>query len=156
MSLSILRAQLHTSELGEKTVADKACILSLIGILIRYYSELNQLGISRIVQPEQVSARLLQSRRILAHCSRGNTGQQLSRTVTQALVQVGMNLAGIRTPLTRELLLGIVPGKFVQHIVGRFVGSIIIGMGDIGYGNRLAAVVPAYPVGIRQIDADRG
>ena len=71
-------------------------------------------------------------------------------------MEVGVDLVCVGAPFADQLFLGIVPGKFVQHVVRRFVGGLVIGVGDVGDGYGLAAIFLSDPVRIRKVYADWG
>ena len=76
--------------------------------------------------------------------------------MAEAFVEVGVDLVCVGAPFADQFFFGVVPGKFVQHVVRRFVGGLVIGVGDVGDGYGLAAIFLSDPVRIRKVYADRG
>ena len=85
---------------------------------------------------------------VLAHA-----GQQLSRTMTETLMQIHMHVTHQSAVFLRQFTLGVGEHELLVEPVS--LRCLVVGFGQVLYRHRLRAVVLADPVGIRQIDADR-
>ena len=154
VGFGILLAQLDTGELGEDAVADVAAVFSLVGLLVGQDAQLDELLVSQVVKGEEVGAGLLQRGGELLEGAGGGAGQQLAGAVAQALVEVGVQVAGQRTVFSAERDLVLIPGELGEDALGRLGSGLCVGVGDVGDGHGLGTVLLADPVGIRQVDAD--
>ena len=87
-------ARLDAGELGEQTVHDVLVILSLIGVRIVEDAQFYQFGVTQVVESEEVGTAFLEGCTVGLEGIGVNTGEQLARSVAQALVQVGVQLVG--------------------------------------------------------------
>ena len=156
MGLRIGPAKLHAVELHKEAVADIIGIFRLVGVGGRHNAELHHLGIGTVVQAEEVGAGLLQRGGIFAHRRGGNAGKKLAAAMAEAFVEIGVDLIRDGAVLPIKGLFLIAVGEFVEDILGAFAGGEIVGVGNVGNGHRLGAVLLADPVGVGKVDANRG
>ena len=156
MGLGVLLAEFHPGELGHDAIAYITGILRLVRILVRHDAEFHHLGIGAVVQAEEVGAGFLEGALVFTECGGGDTGQKLAGAVSEALVEVGVDLIHVVAVLLDHVDFVLVVCKLLEHAVRTLEGRGVIGVGDVGYGHALGAVFLAYPVGIGQIDADGG
>ena len=74
--------------------------------------------------------------------------------MTQTLVQVGMQIVAYITVLVYKCHGILIDNKLLFETTA--FRCLVVSIGDIADGDALAAVLSAYPVGIRQIDANGG
>ena len=124
-----LVARLDAYQLGHQAVHQVGIELGLVGIGIWQKSQLDQLGIGYIVEAEQVSTGLLDSRTISLQGIGVNAREQLARTVTEAFVQIGMKLVGQVGILVDIVQFGLAINKlFVEAIA---VGGLVVSIGNV-------------------------
>ena len=155
MRLCVLLAKFDAAELHQEAVPDVIGICSLVCLRVIQDAQLDHLRISHIVQSEQIGPSLLERRGIFTHGGRGNSRQQLAGAVPEALVQVGVDLICIIPEFTVCIDLRLVVRELLEGILRTFKGCHVVGVGDVGDGHRLGAIVPPDPVRVRQVDADR-
>ena len=146
-------AWLDTHELGHETIHHLLVVEALVCLFILQQTELYQLRVSHIVETEQVGTCLLDSRSVLLERIFGNAWHEFARTVTYALVEVGMQVATSTCFFVHSNHLWANHKLLVEAIA---FGCFVVGVGDIVDSNRLRTIVFANPVSIRQVDADWG
>ena len=156
MRLGVLAAKLNSRELSHYTVADVARVLGLVSLTVRDDSELDHLGIGAVVEAEEVGAGLLKRALVLAQGGGGHSRKELTAAVAEAFVQVGVDLVHHIAVFFHKVYLGLVPCELGQHALRLFERGGVVGVGDIGDGDALGAVLFAYPVGVRKVDSYRG
>ena len=140
-----------TDELGHQTIHHIGIILRLIGFLIRSQPQFHQFPVCDIVQSEEVGPRLLYRISVSLEGIRIYARQELSATMSQTLVEVGMQVVtDIPVFLDHPECLRINHELFLKTIT---MGGFIVGIGDITDGDALTAILGTDPVGIRQVDA---
>ena len=75
--------------------------------------------------------------------------------MAEALVKVGVNFVGEGEVFLRQRDFLLVIGKFGHRALWRFLGSKVVGVGDVGDGHRFRTVFAANPVSVRKIDSNR-
>ena len=129
--------------------------MGLVCLHIREYAQLHELRVGHIIEAEEVGAGFLEGGAVFLERIWRGAREQLSGAVSETLVQVGVNVVGDIEVFLGHIDFLLVEGELVQGALRRLLGSAAVGVGDVGYGNRLRTVVTAYPVRVRQVDADR-
>ena len=152
--LGVLLAQFDAGELGEDTVADITAVFSFVGLLVGEDAQLHEFLVCQVIKGKEIGTRLLQGGGELLQRTGRGARKQLAGAVAQAFVQVGVEVAGQRAVFAAEGDLLVIPGELGEDALGRLGRRLCIGVGDVGDGHGLGAVLLADPVGVRQVDAD--
>ena len=145
-------ARLDTRQLGHHAVQDIFRIAGLRHVERGYQPQFHHLRVTQVVEAEEVGAGLLERRAVTLQLVALHARRQLSRTVPQTLVQVGMQVVGQFAVLVHHLA---VPGTQHELLVEAVaVGGHVVGIGDVVDRDRLRTVFLADPVGIGKVDAD--
>ena len=73
--------------------------------------------------------------------------------MTQALMKIGVQVVGDEAILINPRVLCVVPNEFLAETIAE--RRLVVGLGDILYGDRLRAMILTDPVRVRQVDTDR-
>ena len=136
--------RLDAYELCHQSVHHLSVVLSLVGLGVGEQSQFHHLGVAQVVESEEVGTGLLDGRAVSLQRIGVYTGEQFARAVAQALVQVGMEVAGESIVLFEQLALHITVYKFLVEAVAQC--SHVVCLGEVTDGHRLGAVCAAYPV----------
>ena len=147
-------ARLDAGELSHQTVHHVLIVSSFVSIGRGEQTQFQNFGIGHVVEGEEVGASLLERRAVSLQSIGVYTGEQLARAVTQTLVQVGVQVVGLEQVFVDEVALGVAPNELVVESVT--LGSLLVSLGNVFDGYRLGAVQVANPVGVGQVDTDRG
>ena len=146
-------ALLDPNQLCHQAIHYIFIVFGLISLCIRHKSEFHQLGISEIVQTEKIGTRLFQSRTVGLQSIRIGIGKQFTGTMSQAFMQIGMQIVGDESVFLQSFALLIAPDKFLIETIS--LRSFVICLSDILDRNGFRTMIAANPVGIRQVDANR-
>ena len=92
VGLLYLATGFDADELRHQTVHDIAIVLCLVSLIIGQQSQLHELMVGNIIETKEVGTCLLDGIAISLQRIRISTWQQLSTTVSQTFVQVGMQV----------------------------------------------------------------
>ena len=144
--------RLDAVQLSHQTIHHLLVVASLISLGIGNDTQLYQLGIGHVIESKKVGASLFESRTVSLQSVGVDTGEQLARAVSQALMQVGVQVTCNTTILFEQFTLNIAVNKlFVETVT---LGSLGISLGYVVDSNRLRAMSGTYPVGIGEVDTD--
>ena len=152
MCLFHVVSRFDTHKLCHQAVHQIGIELGLVGICTRSQPQFHQFRIGHIIQSEQVGTRLFDSRAVSLQRVGVYARKQFAGTMSQTLMQVGMQFIGRIGIFIYQLQFGIAIYKlFVEAVaMGRLVVSIRYIANRYGFG----AVMAADPVGIGQVDTD--
>ena len=136
--------RLDAHELCHQTIHHLSVVLSLVCLGIGEQSQFHHLGVAQVVESEEVGTGLLDGRAVSLQRIGVYTGEQFARAVAQALVQVGMEVAGEGIVLFEQLALHVAVYKFFIETVAQCCH--VVRLGEVTDGHRLRAVCAAYPV----------
>ena len=148
-----LVSRLNARELSKQTVHHVCVVLRLVCFSVGHKTQFYEFCIGYVVQAEQIGACFFYRAAVRTECVCRHSCEQLSRSVSETFVQVGMQVVTYVT-------------IFLNHGACRFVGyelqqetvafsRLIICVCQIAYRYTLRTVARSYPVGIGQIDAYR-
>ena len=149
-----LMTGLDAHQLRHQTVHDIGIIGGLVGFGIGQEAQVDELLVSHVIQAKEVGTGFLNGVAIGFQRIRVSTGQELSRTMAQTLVQVGMQVVTAVTIFFYQSQRLLVDDKLFLET--GTMGCLVIGIGDIGDGDALGTVLRPDPVGIGQVDANSG
>ena len=145
MRLLDVFARLDTRQLGHHAVQDIFRIAGLRHVERGHQPQFHRLRVTQVVEAEEVGAGFLERRAVTLQLVALHARRQLSRTVPQTLVQVGMQVVGQFAVLVHHLA---VPGTQHELLVEAVaMGGHVVGIGDVVDGDRLRTVLLANPVG---------
>ena len=147
-----LVAFLDADGLGEQTVHQITVILSLVCLIIRSQTQFYQFMVSYIIESEKISSRLFYRTAIRLQCIRVGTRQKQSATMSQTLMQVGMQIISNILVLIHQTDGILIDNEFITETIA--LSSFVICLGQITDGHTLRTIFLTDPVGIREIDAD--
>jgi len=147
-------AQLDTYQLSHQAVHHIRIVFGLVSIVVWSQSQFTHLGIRQIVQTEQIGTGLFDGRTIRLQGIRVYTWKQLSGTMTETFVQVGMKVASQVTILFQIGLFHFAIYKLIRKSVS--MSRLVVSIGKVSDSHRLGTMHATNPVGIRQIDTDSG
>ena len=153
MRLLDVLTQLYAHQLRHSAVHQLLIVLRLIGFFVRSNTQLHQLLIRHIIQREQIGTGFFKSRTVFFEIVLGHSGHQLSRSVSQALMQIHVHITHQSTVFLSQFALHIREHEFFVETVT--LCSLIIGFGQVFNRHRFRTVVLANPIGIGQVDTDR-
>ena len=116
-------------ELGNGAIQQIGIILALIGFGIGKEPQFHQLSGSHIVKGEEVGTGFFDGGGMSLEGIGTDTRQQLSGTVAETLMEVGMEVVAGRTVSTNHLARGLVDDKLVKHAAS--LGGTVVGLGEI-------------------------
>ena len=147
-----LVAFLDADGLGEQTVHQITVILSLICLIIRSQTQFYQFMVGYIIESEKIGSCLFYRTAIRLQCIRVGTRQELSATMSQTLMQVGMQIIGNILVLIHQTDGILVDNEFIAETIA--LSCLVICLGQVTDGHTLRTIFLTDPVGIRKIDAD--
>ena len=151
MRLLYVASGLDAHELRHQTVEHVGVVVAMPCIRGGSESQVVHLLVGNVVEREEVGTCLLYGAAMHAKGIGIHARQELSRTVSEALVQVGMQvvqLVRIEVDLLQHLGIG---DELLSEPVAH--GRQVVGLGEVAYGNALASVDGTHPVAIGQVDA---
>ena len=92
MGFGIGTAQLDSSELDEKSVPYIIVICRLVSLRIGDDSEFHHLWIGDVVEAEKIGSGLLESGLVFSQSGRSHSGKELTGSMTETFVEIGMHL----------------------------------------------------------------
>ena len=143
---------LNADKLSHQSIHHICIILSLKCIFIRSQTKFYHLLIGQIIKAEQVGTRFFDGRTICFQSILIYAGQQLSRTMPQTFMQIGMKVA-------RQIRVLVYPFFFFRTIYKLIhktvtMSSLIISICQIANSYGFRSVNTTNPIRVRQIDAD--
>ena len=139
-----------TDQLRHQSIHHISIILRLISLTIRHQSQLHQLFISDIIQSEEIGPRFLYRIAVSLQGIRIHTRQELSATMSQALMEIRMQVVTDIPILLNQLKRLCINHKLLLESIT--MGRLVVGIGNIANGNALTTVLRTNPVCIRQVD----
>ena len=109
----------------------------------------DELLVGYIIKSKQVGPGLLDRTAIRLEGIGTDTREELTATVSETLVEVGMEIITHIPVFAYHLNGGLVDGKFIEKTVT--LSSLVVCLGEIAYCHTLATMLSPYPVGIRKI-----
>ena len=147
-----LVAFLDADGLGEQAVHQITVILSLVCLIIRSQTQFYQFMVGNIIESEKVGSRLFYRTAIRLQGIRIGTRQELSATMSQTLMQVGMQIIGNILVLIHQTDGFLIDNEFIAEAIA--LSSLVVCLGQITDGHTLRTIFLTDPVGIRKIDTD--
>ena len=152
VGLFYLMTRCDTYQLGHQTVHHIGVILRFIRFLIRRQTQFHQFVIRHVIESKQIGTGFLNGVAISLQAVGIHTRQQLSATVSQTFVQVGMQVVAHVTIFLYQLERSFVNHKLLLKTTS--LCRLVISIGNVADGNTLRAITGTYPVSIGQIDTD--
>ena len=141
-------------QLCHQTIHHVGIILRLIGFAIRNESQLYQFGVGNIIQPEEVGPRLLYRIPISLQSIGIHTRQQLSASMSQTFVQIGVQVITDVAIFIDETECFCIDDELFPETIS--MRGLVIGICNIADRDALGTILGPNPVCIRQINADGG
>ena len=110
-----LIARLNAHELGHQSIEHIRVVLRLISLVIRQQSQFHELLVGDVVKPEQVGTGFFDGVSIGLQGIRTYAWQKLSATMTEAFVEVGMQIVAVVAIGTDHRACGIVDNEFFHE-----------------------------------------
>ncbi len=144
-------AKLHAGELSHQSVEHILVVFGLVCFRIIKQSELQHLGISKIIERKEVGTGFFKSGAMGFQGVGIDSGHKPSGSVAETLVQIGVKIVCHKTIFLHQVACGLVDDEFFGISVA--LRRLIVRFGDILQSHGFGAVSRAYPVGIGKIDA---
>ena len=119
MRLLYILAIFDAHKLRHGSVHHLMIILALICLHIRHNTQFNELGVSHIIKREEVSTRLFNCRAMFLQRIFGNARQHLTRTMTEAFVQIHVYITHVCTIFLCALALYIREHKLLVETISK-------------------------------------
>ena len=152
VSLFYLVARRDANELRHQTVHHVRVVLCLVSLAVGQQSQFHKLRVGHVVESEEVGSCLLDGVAVSLQRVGIDTRQQLSATVSETLMKVGMKVVARITITLYQRECFLVNDKLFLETAS--VGSFVVSIGNIRDGYALRTVAGTNPVGVGQIDAD--
>ena len=152
VGLLYLVTRFYARQLRHQTVHHVCIILGLVGLEVGRQPQFHKLWVGHVIKSEEVGTRFFDGVAIglqrLWVCAR----QELSATVSEALMQIGMQVVAHIAVLTDKGKGFLVDDKFLLEAAA--TSSTVIGLRKVANGHALRAVLRTYPVGIGQVNTN--
>ena len=146
-------SRLNACELSKQTVHHVCVVLRLVCFCIWHKPKFDELCVGYVVQAEQIGACFLYCATVRTECVCRHSCEQLSRSVSETFVQVGMQVVAHVTIFLNHGACRFVSHELLQKSIA--FRRLIVCVCQIAYRYALRSVLCSYPVGIGQIDAYR-
>ena len=133
VSLFYLVALLDADALGEQTIHQIGIVLCLVSLVIRSQAKLHQLVVGDIIESKQVGTCFLYRIAVCLERIRVGARQELSTSMTQTLMQVGMKVVGDVAILIDEVDGLCIDDKLITEAIT--LGRLVVRLGQVADGD---------------------